>query len=121
MIINSFWHILSGFCHFPKFLIFTKCVFLSTISEAPFGRVNKGNQLSPKVVGSMHIIFRVLVSSSVAKGYIFVHENFCLYPLPWDSPVTWIVAAIGIDFCYYWVHRAAHGELGLGLVWEFAD
>ena len=92
-----------------------------SIPEAPYGRVNKGNQLSPKVVGSMHIIFRVLVSSSVAKGYIFVHENFCLYPLPWDSPVTWIVAAIGIDFCYYWVHRAAHGELGLGLVWEFAD
>ena len=32
------------------------------------------------------------------------------YQLPWDSPVTWIVAALGIDFCYYWVHRSAHGR-----------
>ena len=33
------------------------------------------------------------------------------YPLPWDSPVTWVLAALGIDFCYYWVHRAHHGRL----------
>ena len=32
------------------------------------------------------------------------------YQLPWDSPITWIVAALGIDFCYYWVHRSAHGR-----------
>jgi len=69
-------------------------------------RINDG--VMSVVHGLLMILMEVLVSSSVAKGYIFVHENFCLYPLPWDSPVTWIVAAIGIDFCYYWVHRAAH-------------
>ena len=41
--------------------------------------------------------------------YLYVYTNYCLYPLPWDSTTTWLLAAVGIDFCYYWVHRAAHG------------
>ena len=52
---------------------------------------------------------RVLVSSSVGAAYIYIHQHHCLYPLPWDSTTTWLLAAVGIDFCYYWVHRAAHG------------
>ena len=53
---------------------------------------------------------RALVSSSVGAAYVYVHTHHCLHPLPWDSPLTWLAAAIGIDFCYYWVHRAAHGD-----------
>ena len=46
----------------------------------------------------------------MGAAYVYVHTHHCLYPLPWDSPLTWLVAAVGIDFCYYWVHRAAHGD-----------
>ena len=35
---------------------------------------------------------------------------FLQYRLPWDSPLTWVIAAFAIDFCYYWVHRSAHGK-----------
>ena len=35
---------------------------------------------------------------------------FFQYRLPWDSPLTWVIAAFAIDFCYYWVHRSAHGK-----------
>ncbi|XP_054281353.1 alkylglycerol monooxygenase-like [Macrosteles quadrilineatus] len=40
--------------------------------------------------------------------YIYIYENFHLVDLRWESPVTWYIAAIGVDFCYYWVHRASH-------------
>lgn len=30
--------------------------------------------------------------------------------LPWDSVWTWIACMVGVDFCYYWVHRCGHGN-----------
>ena len=43
-------------------------------------------------------------------GYIYIYDNYRIYTLPWDSIWTWLIAAIGYDLGYYWVHRAAHGE-----------
>ena len=51
----------------------------------------------------------------MGAAYVYVYTHHCLYPLPWDSPLTWLVAAVGIDFCYYWVHRAAHGNSYLSI------
>lgn len=42
--------------------------------------------------------------------YIYIYENFRLFNISGDSIWTWYLAAIGVDFCYYWVHRACHGE-----------
>ncbi|CAL8114284.1 unnamed protein product [Orchesella dallaii] len=40
--------------------------------------------------------------------YIKIYEKWRILELPWDSPYTWYLAAIGVDFGYYWVHRACH-------------
>ncbi|XP_023332582.1 alkylglycerol monooxygenase [Eurytemora carolleeae] len=56
----------------------------------------------------------VFTSGFLFGVYLFIHRNFCIYELPWDSTFTWIVAAIGVDFGYYWVHRAAHE---INLLW----
>jgi len=72
--------------------------------EAP--RINDG--VLSVVHGLLMMLMEVMVSSSIGSMYIYIHSNYCLYPLPWDSPITWILAGLGIDFCYYWVHRAAH-------------
>ncbi|KAH9643325.1 hypothetical protein HF086_012995 [Spodoptera exigua] len=40
--------------------------------------------------------------------YTWIYANFRLVELPWDSTVTWYAAALGVDFCYYWMHRACH-------------
>ena len=55
---------------------------------------------------------RALLSGLLFSSYIYIHQTFCIYALPWDYTATWVCAAIGIDFCYYWVHRAAHGKTG---------
>ena len=50
-------------------------------------------------------------SSSSSSAYVWVYEHFCLVELPWDSPVTWWIAMLGVDFGYYWLHRMAHGKV----------
>lgn len=42
------------------------------------------------------------------SAYLYVWDNFRLLTLPWDSAWTWWFCLIGVDFCYYWVHRFAH-------------
>ncbi|KAJ4930899.1 hypothetical protein JOQ06_025202 [Pogonophryne albipinna] len=41
-------------------------------------------------------------------AYMFVWDRYRLLELPWDSAWTWWIAFLGVDFCYYWVHRLAH-------------
>lgn len=52
----------------------------------------------------------LLVKSLMMKMYIHVYKHYCLYPLPWDSLATWLIAAVLYDCAYYWMHRACHGE-----------
>lgn len=40
--------------------------------------------------------------------YIYIWKNYRVFELPWDSNFTWILGFIGMDFLYYWFHRAAH-------------
>ncbi|CAL8259098.1 unnamed protein product [Boreogadus saida] len=42
--------------------------------------------------------------------YIFVWNHFRMVVLPWDSPWTWWLAFLAVDFGYYWVHRSSHGK-----------
>ncbi|XP_014671886.1 PREDICTED: alkylglycerol monooxygenase-like isoform X2 [Priapulus caudatus] len=41
-------------------------------------------------------------------AYIYVYDHWKLFTLPWNSPWTWLICFIGVDFCYYWFHRMAH-------------
>merc|ERR1711970_1153219 len=69
-------------------------------------RLNDG--LLSVVHGLIMSIMESFVSGLVFSAYLYIYSNHCIYPLPWDSSITWVLAALGIDFCYYWVHRAAH-------------
>merc|ERR550539_358165 len=66
------------------------------------------------VHGMMSLLMEVLSSGILFSTYQYIYNNHCIHPLAWDSTSTWILAAIGIDFCYYWVHRAAHE---INLLW----
>ncbi|KAM7382948.1 hypothetical protein PAMP_002641 [Pampus punctatissimus] len=41
-------------------------------------------------------------------SYMYVWDRYRLVELPWDSAWTWWFTFLGVDFCYYWVHRYAH-------------
>lgn len=53
---------------------------------------------------------RIIILSAELALYVFIYDNFNLITLPWDYPGTWYFCFIGVDFIYYWFHRAAHGK-----------
>lgn len=40
--------------------------------------------------------------------YMYVWDHYHIMELPWNSAWTWWLCFLGVDFCYYWVHRFAH-------------
>lgn len=54
-------------------------------------------------------VLRLLMRSCELSAYIYVWEHYRQIELPWDSAWTWWFSFLGVDFCYYWVHRFSHG------------
>uniref|UniRef100_A0A8D3AXB9 Alkylglycerol monooxygenase n=1 Tax=Scophthalmus maximus TaxID=52904 RepID=A0A8D3AXB9_SCOMX len=50
----------------------------------------------------------VLMRGCELTAYMYVWDRFHLVELPWDSAWTWWLTFLGVDFCYYWLHRFAH-------------
>lgn len=40
--------------------------------------------------------------------YGWVYDHLRLFTLPADGVLSWVVGFFGVDFCYYWYHRASH-------------
>jgi len=58
--------------------------------------------------GLIMTVVQLFASSTLFVTYLFLWRNHSVYRLPWDSTWTWVVAMLAVDFCYYWIHRAAH-------------
>merc|ERR1719450_474397 len=48
------------------------------------------------------------------QTYDYIHQEYRLTSLAWDSPLTWLLTAVLLDLGYYWFHRASHE---VGLLW----
>ncbi|KAG8231468.1 hypothetical protein J437_LFUL000185 [Ladona fulva] len=70
------------------------------------------HRLNDSITSLSHGIFletgRIISRGTESSAYILIHERWRLVDLPWDSPLTWYIALLATDFCYYWVHRASH-------------
>ena len=40
-------------------------------------------------------------------GVAWVHQHR-LFDIPFTEPWSWLLLFIGVEFCYYWFHRASH-------------
>jgi len=90
----------------PYFFIMTLLEWAVLAAKGKMPRLNDG--LFSIVHGLIMTLMEYLVKGVLFSAYLYIHANYCLYRLPWDSPLTWVIAAFAIDFCYYWVHRSAH-------------
>lgn len=61
--------------------------------------------------GIISELAKLVIGAIEVASYVWVHHNFCLIKLPWNSAITWWIAFFGVDFAYYWFHRMAHGKL----------
>ncbi|KAF2901776.1 hypothetical protein ILUMI_04410 [Ignelater luminosus] len=91
----------------PYFLLF---MFLENIilwiNRKPVYRLNDG--ITSLSHGLIQETGRLIFRGAESYAYMYIYENFRLVDLPWNYPLTWYLAAIGVDFCYYWLHRACH-------------
>ncbi|KAK2580286.1 hypothetical protein KPH14_012531 [Odynerus spinipes] len=69
-------------------------------------------RLNDQVTSFSHWVFqesgRILFRGAEYYAYITIYEKYHWWNLQWDSVWTWYITALGVDFCYYWVHRSNH-------------
>ncbi|XP_070157390.1 alkylglycerol monooxygenase isoform X2 [Polyergus mexicanus] len=66
----------------------------------------------------LHETVRVFSRGTEYYAYIVIYETFGRgwNLLAWDSPWTWYISFIAVDFCYYWAHRSNHE---IHFLWAF--
>ncbi|XP_023938616.2 alkylglycerol monooxygenase [Bicyclus anynana] len=92
---------------YPYFLIFMIIEHIVLRLEG-----KKGIRLNDGITSISHGIFqecgRLLWRGAESYLYTWIYCNFRIVDLPWNNTMTWYAAALGVDFCYYWMHRACH-------------
>lgn len=81
---------------------------LSFLTDFPRARLRLNDAFSSVSAGIFSQLSKVIILVGVMTLYVFVYNKLCLVNLPWDHPGTWYFCFIGVDFLYYWFHRAAH-------------
>lgn len=81
---------------------------LSFLTNFPRSRFRLNDAFSSIAAGIFSQLSKIIVLSVELVLYVFVYNNFHLVTLPWDDPGTWYLCFIGVDFLYYWFHRATH-------------
>ncbi|XP_077298483.1 alkylglycerol monooxygenase-like [Arctopsyche grandis] len=91
----------------PYFILFIVLENLILILEGkPSIRLN--DTITSLSNGLIQECGRLLFRGGESLAYVFIYNHFRIVDLKWDYALTWYAAAIGVDFCYYWVHRASH-------------
>ncbi|XP_061573498.1 alkylglycerol monooxygenase [Cololabis saira] len=70
--------------------------------------VSISDGLTSVSAGMVSRLPQLLMRGCELTAYVYVWDHFHLLELPWDSAWTWWFTFLGVDFCYYWVHRFAH-------------
>uniref|UniRef100_A0A1B6EA86 Alkylglycerol monooxygenase n=1 Tax=Clastoptera arizonana TaxID=38151 RepID=A0A1B6EA86_9HEMI len=91
----------------PYFLLFMVLEnVILWLEKKPLLRVNDG--ITSLSHGLIQECGRLLFRGGESALYLYIYKNFRLVDIPWESTITWYIAVFGVDFCYYWVHRASH-------------
>ncbi|CAG7722059.1 unnamed protein product, partial [Allacma fusca] len=91
---------------FPLFLGLVCAEYVALILKGHPPRFAESlNSLSHGIITEM---VKVLTMGLEVSLYITIYNKYRLINLPWDNPITWYCALLGVDFAYYWAHRASH-------------
>ncbi|XP_037092344.1 alkylglycerol monooxygenase-like [Pollicipes pollicipes] len=64
--------------------------------------------------GMMQETMRYTLRGCEGWAYVYVWRHWRCFDVPWDSPISFWLTMLGVDFGYYWFHRAAHE---VNIVW----
>ncbi|XP_029307662.1 alkylglycerol monooxygenase [Cottoperca gobio] len=87
-------------------LILLEMVVGALKTGAPVVTISDGlTSISSGMISRIPMLF---MRGCELSAYMHVWDRYRLLELPWDSAWTWWLTFLGVDFCYYWVHRLAH-------------
>lgn len=69
------------------------------------------DSFSNLAAGTFQLLFLAVVLNKVALSvgpYIWIHNNYPIFVLPEGAWYCRALALLGVDFWYYWFHRASH-------------
>ena len=67
-----------------------------------------GTALSDVACGATYQAFELVLKVAVLAIYTVLWRDHRLVTWPEDSAWPWVVGLLGVDFLYYWWHRASH-------------
>ncbi|KAK4321826.1 hypothetical protein Pmani_007453 [Petrolisthes manimaculis] len=97
----------------PLFITFLVVEWLVQWLKGEQKRVRHNDFITSLMHGMVYDVFGVIVSSFTLYGYDWLYQHRLL-DFDWTSSLTWWIAAVGVDFGYYWFHRATHE---VNLIW----
>jgi len=88
----------------------TICMVLEVVVR--FLSTHHDNMRAGDIMASMGSITMYSIAAIPSRALEIILYNYTykwrLVTFDWDSLVTWVVAAIVVDFLYYWFHRTCH-------------
>ncbi|PTL77591.1 sterol desaturase family protein [Vitiosangium sp. GDMCC 1.1324] len=58
-------------------------------------------------LGAAQTVFGTVAVGLLAGAYVTLYQ-YRLLDISTSSALAWVVLMLGVDFCYYWFHRASH-------------
>jgi alkylglycerol monooxygenase len=84
------------------------------VGRAQGRRVYRGPDVVADLsLGVMQVLFGVLAASLIVGTYAWLYETHRLFDIA-PTAGSWLLIFVGVDFFYYWFHRAAHR---VNIVW----
>ncbi|OCH96760.1 sterol desaturase [Legionella jamestowniensis] len=91
----------------PVFLLSMAIEYLISIAQKkPLYHLNDfTNNLS---CGILEQVAMLPLRGLLIFSYHYLYQHFGFFEINAKSVVAWIILWLGVDFCYYWFHRASH-------------
>lgn len=78
--------------------------------------IDWSDSISSMTAGILSQLPSLTFKSVEIISYIWIHKHFSVISMPRDSILVWIFGMVGVEFGYYWIHRAGHE---ISLFWSY--
>ncbi len=86
-------------------LIFAEIIASRFMKRAVYRVDDAISSISLGIMSQISGVFLRVITIGIYK---FLHDRFSIVFLPADNVFVWMVALLGYDLCYYWLHRMGH-------------
>lgn len=88
------------------FLLMGVELLVSRLSGRRLYRLN--DAIADLSLGILQQVVGIFSTGALALAYVWLWREHRLLDVSSSSPLAWIAILVGVDFCYYWFHRASH-------------